>query len=158
MWKKYKPYIISIALALGVGGLAALLTRDNMNIYDRIIMPLLSPPGWLFPVVWTVLYILMGISSARIWIKGKEEGADVTSSLKVYGWQLAVNFIWSLIFFNMQAFLLALAWIIVLWGLIYTMIKKFKEIDSLAANLQIPYLLWVTFAAYLNYMIWILNK
>ena len=158
MWKKYKPYIVSIAISLGVGGLAALLTRDNMNIYDRIVMPPLSPPGWLFPVVWTILYVLMGISSARIWIKGKEEGIDVTSSLKVYGWQLAVNFIWSLVFFNMQAFLLAFAWIIVLWALIYTMIKKFKEIDSLAAKLQIPYLLWVTFAAYLNFMIWILNR
>ena len=158
MWKKYKPYIVSIVISLGVGGLAALLTKDNMNIYDRIVMPPLSPPGWLFPVVWTILYVLMGISSARIWIKGKEEGIDVTPSLKVYGWQLAVNFIWSLVFFNMQAFLLAFAWIVVLWALIYTMIKKFKEIDSLAAKLQIPYLLWVTFAAYLNFMIWILNR
>lgn len=158
MWKKYKPYIVSIAISLGVGVLAALLTKDNMNIYDRIVMPPLSPPGWLFPVVWTILYVLMGISSARIWLKGKEEGIDVTSSLKVYGWQLAVNFIWSLVFFNMQAFLLAFAWIIVLWALIYTMIKKFKEIDHLAAKLQIPYLLWVTFAAYLNFMIWILNR
>ena len=158
MLKKYKPYIISIAIALGVGALAALLTKDNMNIYDRINMPPLSPPGWLFPVVWTILYILMGIGSARIYLYGQKKRKDVSSILKVYGWQLAVNFIWSLIFFNMQAYLLSFAWIVVLWGLIYTMIKKFREVDELSAKLQIPYLLWVTFAAYLNYMIWILNR
>ena len=158
MLKKYKPYIISIAIALGVGALAALLTKDNMNIYDRINMPPLSPPGWLFPIVWTILYILMGIGSARIFLEGKKMGKDVTSILKVYAWQLAVNFIWSLIFFNMQAYLLSFAWIVVLWGLIYTMIKKFREVDVISAKLQIPYLLWVSFAAYLNYMVWVLNR
>lgn len=158
MLKKYKPYIISVAIALGVGALAALLTKDNMNIYDRINMPPLSPPGWLFPIVWTILYVLMGIGSARIFLKGQKKRKDVSSILKVYVWQLAVNFIWSLVFFNMQAYLLSFAWIIVLWALIYTMIKKFREVDELSAKLQIPYLLWVTFAAYLNYMIWILNR
>ncbi len=157
MWKKYKPYIISIAISVGVGGLAAFLTRNNMDIYDRINMPPLSPPGWLFPIVWGILYVLMGISSARIFLKAKE-GENVSSALKVYVWQLAVNFLWSLVFFNMQAYLLAFLWIAVLWGLIYTMIKKFSLIDPLSAKLQIPYLIWVTFAAYLNFMIWVLNR
>ncbi len=157
MWKKYKPYIISVLFALGVGGLSAFLTRNSMNIYQSINKPPLSPPGWLFPIVWTILFTLMGISSARIYIKGKEKGVNVSAPLKTYLWQLGANFIWSLLFFNRRQFLLSFFWIIALWWLIYTMIKQFKEIDPLAAKLQIPYLLWVTFAGYLNFMIWVLN-
>lgn len=158
MWNKIKPYIISILIALGVGGLSALITRDNMDIYDRIVMPPLAPPGFFFPIVWTVLYTLMGISSARIYLKGREEGALVGDSLKVYALQLAVNFFWSIIFFNFEAFLFAFIWLILLWVLIIIMIREFYAIDPLAAYLQIPYLLWVTFAAYLNLAIYILNR
>lgn len=158
MWKKYKPYILSVAFALLVGGLSAWVTSGNMNIYEKIKTPPLSPPGWLFPVVWTVLFTLMGISSARIYLKGKNDGINVASPLKTYLWQLGTNFIWSIIFFNRQQFLLSFLWIIALWWLIFTMIKQFKGIDSTAAILQIPYLAWVTFAGYLNFMIWILNR
>lgn len=158
MWEKIKPYVISIAIALAVGGLSALLTAVNMNIYDRIITPPLSPPPILFPIVWTILYTLMGVSSARIYIKGKEQNIDVSGALLVYALQLAVNFFWSIIFFNMQAFLFAFIWIILLWLLIIVMIKRFYEIDPLSAWLQIPYLLWVTFAAYLTFAIYILNR
>ena len=158
MWKKYKPYVVSILISLGVGALSAWVTRNSMNIYETINTPPLSPPAWLFPIVWTVLFILMGISSARVYIKGKEENIDVSSALKTYLWQLGANFIWSIIFFNRRAFLLAFLWIIALWWLIFTMIKEFKAIDPVAAKLQIPYLLWVTFAGYLNFMIWILNR
>lgn len=158
MWKKIKPYVISIAIALAVGGLSALLTAGNMNIYGRIITPPLSPPPILFPIVWTILYTLMGVSSARIYIKGKEQNIDVSGALLVYALQLAVNFFWSIIFFNMQAFLFAFVWIILLWLLIIVMIKRFYEIGQLSAWLQIPYLLWVTFAAYLTFAIYILNR
>ncbi|MBQ3022477.1 MAG: tryptophan-rich sensory protein [Clostridia bacterium] len=158
MWKKLKPYVISVLIALGVGGLSALLTSGNMNIYDKIISPPLSPPGILFPIVWTVLYTLMGISSALVYAKGKEEDIDTSSALGIYLIQLAVNFFWSIIFFNLQAYLFAFIWIILLWILIITMIKRFYEISPLAAYLQIPYLLWVTFAAYLNLAIYILNR
>lgn len=158
MWKKIKPYIISVAIALGVGALAALLTRESMNIYEEINTPPLSPPGFLFPVVWTVLYILMGISSARVYVKGKEDGVSVSSALRVYALQLAVNFFWSLIFFNMRAFLFAFIWLLFLWVLIIIMIRKFYEIDKPSAYLQIPYFLWVTFAAYLNLAIFLLNR
>lgn len=158
MWKKIKPYVISIAIALLVGGASAYLTKDNMNIYERINTPALSPPSWLFPVVWGILFTLMGISSAIIYLKGKNEDADVKSAMNVYMLQLAVNFVWSIIFFNMQAFLLSFLWLLFLWVLIIVMIKRFKEISPLAAWLQIPYFLWVTFAAYLNFMIWILNR
>ena len=155
MWKKLKPYIISIAIALGVGALAAFLTRDSMNIYQRIERPPLSPPPILFPIVWTLLYTLMGISSGRIYIEKKSEKRE--AALKVYAFQLAVNFFWSLIFFNLEAFLFAFAVIILLWVLIIIMIKRFYELVPWTGYLQIPYLLWVTFAAYLNLMIYLLN-
>ncbi len=158
MWEKIKPYVISILIALGVGGLSALFTSGNMNIYDRIVEPPLSPPGVLFPIVWTVLYTLLGISSALVYVKGKEEDIDISGALGIYLLQLAVNFFWSIIFFNMRAFLFAFIWIILLWILIIVMIKRFYEISPLAAYLQIPYLLWVTFAAYLNLAIYILNR
>lgn len=158
MWNKIKPYIISILIALGVGGLSALVTRDNMDIYDRIITPPLAPPGFLFPIVWTVLYTLMGISSARIYLEEKEGNKLAADALKVYALQLAVNFFWSIIFFNFEAFLFAFIWLLLLWVLIIIMIRRFYAIDPLAAYLQIPYLLWVTFAAYLNFAIYILNR
>ena len=156
MWKKLKPYIISVLIALGVGGLSALLTQGNMN--NDFIAPPLSPPGWLFPVVWTVLYTLMGVSAALVYEKGKEDDIDISGALGLYLIQLAVNFFWSIIFFNMRAYLFAFIWIILLWILIITMIKRFREISPSAAYLQIPYLLWVTFAAYLNLAIYILNR
>ncbi len=158
MWKKIKPYVISVAIALGVGALSALFTRGNMNIYDRIQTPPLTPPGILFPIVWTILYTLMGISSAIIYTKGRDENIPVYDALKIYAIQLAVNFFWSIIFFNLEAFLFAFLWILLLWVLIIVMIVKFYEINKTAAYLQIPYLLWVTFAAYLNFAIFLLNR
>ena len=107
MWQKIKPYIISVAIALGVGILAALFTRENMDIYERIQTPPLSPPGILFPIVWTVLYTLMGISSAIIYTKGTKEGISVSEALKTYALQLGVNFFWSILFFNAEAFFIS---------------------------------------------------
>ena len=157
MWNKIKPYVISVLIALGVGALSALITRGSMNIYDRIVMPPLAPPGFLFPIVWTVLYTLMGISSARIYLKGREEGALVGDNLKVYALQLVVNFFWSIIFFDLQAVQFAFWWLILLWILIIIMIALYLRCDKLAAWLQIPYFLWVTFAGYLTYMAWMMN-
>ncbi len=152
--KKFKAYAISILIALGVGGLSAWLTRGQMNVYSRLVQPPLAPPSWLFPVVWSILFILMGISAARIYLSGSY---DTKSALTVYGLQLAVNFVWSLIFFNMQAYYLAFFWLLLLLALIIIMIYRFYQIDKIAAYLQIPYLLWVTFAGYLTLAIAILN-
>lgn len=158
MWKKIKPYLISIAIALAVGGLSALLTRSGMDRYNAVIVkPALSPPMWLFPVVWSILYILMGISAALVYKKPLANADTVGAALRVYGLQLIVNFFWSIIFFNMQAFLFAFIWTIVLWILIIVMIVMFTRINKLAGLLQIPYLIWVTFAAYLTLMVYLLN-
>lgn len=158
MWNKIKPYVVSIAIALAVGGLSALLTKNNMEMYGNIDKPPLSPPGWIFPIVWGILYVLMGIGAAQVYMNrlGKEE--DARSALFIYGLQLAVNFFWSIIFFNMQAFLFAFIWLIILWVLLIVMIIKFKRVNKIAAYIQIPYLLWVTFAGYLTLAVYILNR
>ena len=152
--KKAKPYVFSILLALTVGGLSALSTANNMNIYDKITMPPLSPPGWLFPVVWTILFILMGISAALIFVS---DSAQKESALFVYAVSLALNFTWSILFFNMQAFILSFIVLVGLWVSIIITIVKYFTIDKTAAWLQMPYLIWVTFAGYLNAAIVILN-
>lgn len=158
MWKKWKTYIISVVLALAVGGLAAVFTRNSMNIYETLNTPPLSPPAKLFPIVWTILYILMGISIARVYETGKKNSIDTSSAVRTYIIQLAANFLWSIVFFNLRAYLFSFIWLILLWVMIIIMIVKFYEVSKVAAYIQIPYLLWVTFAAYLNFMIFILNR
>ncbi len=155
MWQKIKPYVISIAIALAVGGLSAVFTSGNMNMYDTLNRPALSPPMWLFPVVWSILFVLMGVSSAMVYVKKDE--TDVSGALKVYSLQLIVNFFWSIIFFNMRAYLFAVVWLALLWILILIMIISFRKIKPLAGYLQIPYLVWVSFALYLTIMIYLLN-
>ena len=155
--KTLKTYIVAILIPLAVGTLAAFLTRGNMMLYDQIVKPPLAPPPILFPIVWTILYILMGISSARVYLKKESMHQEVSSALTVYALQLGFNFFWSLIFFNLRAFFFAFWWILILWVLIIIMILKFRKIDGIAATINIPYLLWVTFAAYLNLAIYILN-
>ena len=157
MWKKIKPYVISVLIALAVGGLSALITKDSMDVYSQIVKPKLSPPGFIFPIVWGILYTLMGISSARVYVKAKSMPTIENTGLGIYVLQLIVNFFWPILFFNYQAFLLSFLWLILLWILIVIMILRFKKICPLAAYLQIPYLLWVTFAGYLNLMIYMLN-
>ena len=152
--KKAKSYIFSILLALTVGGLSALATANNMNIYDKINPPPLSPPGWLFPVVWTILFILMGISAAIIFTSRSSKKDD---ALFIYAVSLVLNFSWSIFFFNMLAFLIAFIILIALWLSIILNIIKYYKINKVAAWLQLPYLLWVTFAGYLNVAIILLN-
>lgn len=158
MLKKIKPFIVSIVVALAVGGISAAVTSGSMEIYSKINRPPLSPPSILFPIVWTVLFTLMGISAALVYRFKDTKHDGVRTALIIYGINLAVNFIWSLIFFNMQAYLFAFLWILLLLAVIVAMIFFFKRISPLAAYLQIPYLLWVAFAAYLNFAIYLLNR
>jgi len=153
---KWKPLIISVAIPLLVGGLSALLTRDSMQTFDQITKPPLSPPGWLFPVVWTILYTLMGIASYLILTADVPTG-EKKLPLTVYAVQLAVNFFWSILFFNFELYLFSFVWLVLLWLLIITTIIAFGKISKPAAWLLIPYLLWVTFAGYLNFAIYLLN-
>lgn len=158
MKQKIKPYVISIAISLAVGIISALLTRGNMNIYKEVVTPPLSPPSFLFPVVWTVLYILMGISAAMIYTDKYASKRQKDLALYTYAASLFVNFFWSIIFFNMRAFLFAFIWLLLLLYLIVSTILQYRKINPTAAYLQIPYALWVTFAGYLNFGIWFLNR
>ena len=155
---RIKPYVVSIAIALAVGLFSALLTRDSMDIYSQLVTPPLAPPGWLFPVVWTVLYVLMGISAAIIWEQREEDPAVASSGLSAYALSLGFNFLWSILFFNCRWLLLSFFWLLGLLALIWITVYDYRQISRPAAYLQIPYALWVTFAGYLNFGIWFLNR
>lgn len=150
-------YIIAIAIPLGVGALSALLTYGNMDIYKEIVTPPLAPPSWLFPVAWTVLYILMGVSSGMIFGRRKDAPEAAGCGLKLYAASLFVNFFWSIIFFNLGAFLFAFIWLLLLIYLVVRSTLCYGKVKPVAAYLQIPYIVWLLFAAYLNGAIFILN-
>lgn len=150
----WKVYAVSIAIALAVGGLAALLSHDSMQVFESLKKPPLAPPGVVFPIVWTILFLLMGISAARIYLSDSPERRG---ALTVYGLQLALNFGWTILFFCLQLYFAAFIWLIALIIAIFVMISRFYAIDRWAAYLQIPYLMWALFAAYLNLAIAILN-
>ena len=160
MWNKIKPYlapyIVAIAIPLVVGITAAALTRDNMDIYQTLTTPPLAPPAILFPIVWTILYTLMGIASYLVLSSGKNQD-DITTALIVYLLQLSINFFWPIFFFNLEWYLFAFFWLILLWVLIRKTIQLFYPLSKTAAYLMIPYLVWVTFAGYLNFGIYLLN-
>ena len=154
--RNWKIYAIWIIIAEAVGALSGFLSRNGMELYSSMIaQPPLSPPAFLFPIVWGVLYALMGFGAAQISLA--PSSPQRSKALNIYVAQLVVNFFWSLIFFNAQAYGLAFLWLLLLWVLVLAMILSFRKVDPLAAYLQIPYLLWLTFAAYLNAGVWYLN-
>lgn len=151
---RLKPLLINLLIPLGVGGLSAFLTKDSMELYGRIEQPPLSPPAWLFPVVWTILFLLMGTAAYLVWMR---DSTGRNGSLLLYGIQLIFNFVWTLIFFNLQNYLFALIWLTILWVLILIVTIQFFKESRAAGWLMIPYLLWVSFALYLNAGVWLLN-
>ena len=146
---------ICIAIPLIVGLLSALLTRNSMEVFEMVTKPPLAPPAWLFPVVWSILYVLMGISATRISLA--PDSPQKKQGLNLFIIQLVLNFFWSLIFFNLQAYGLAFFWLAALWITVFLMILAFSKVDPAAAWLQIPYLVWLTFAGYLSFAVWQLN-
>ena len=151
---------VSLAIPLAVGGISALISGDLMSKFGEFNQPPLAPPAWLFPVAWTILYILMGIACFLVWIRPADK--QITMSAKrfffvVYGIQLVFNFFWSIFFFNLTWHLFAFFWLLVMWIMIIALVVwGFKNRRAVAWVLM-PYLLWTTFAAYLNIMIAILN-
>ena len=150
-----KPYLIAIGSTLAAGMLAGLVTARGLDAYAQLIKPPLTPPSVVFPIVWTILYLLMGIGAARIYLSGNPKK---DAALTVYVAQLLVNCLWSFLFFGAQAYLLSFLWLSLLLVLIAVMIALFYPIDRTAALLQLPYFLWVLFAGYLNLAIWLLNR
>ena len=153
----WKAFVFWIGLSEAVGLVSGLLTREGTARFgETALQPPLSPPAVVFPVVWTILYALMGISAARVSLALTFPARS--RGLNLFMVQLIVNFFWSPIFFGANAYGLALLWLLLLWALVLWMILIFRKTDPLAALLQIPYLLWLTFAAYLNYGVWQLNS
>lgn len=145
--------IISILIPLAVGTMSALFS-GNMSSYSILTQPAFSPPGFIFPVVWTILYILMGASSYIVYFSNS---SNKSKALLLYCIQLFFNFCWSIIFFGLDLFLFAFIWLIALIFIIIIMIRQFLIVNPLSAYLQIPYLIWCIFAAYLNFSIFLLN-
>ena len=148
---------ICVAIPLMIGTLAALLTRNSMETFGSLEQPPLAPPAWLFPVTWTILYTLMGISSYLI-LHADAEFEEIADAMRLYVYQLGVNFLWPTFFFNFGWYFFSFLWLVLLWILVFLMIRKFDTISRNAAILNIPYLLWLTFAGYLNLGIWWLNR
>lgn len=152
---RLKPLLFHLALPLAVGGAAALLTRDQTGeVYQLIEKPLFAPPAWVFPVVWTLLYIVMGVAAYLIQYTPCRY---VKTALRLYWSSLAVNFLWPVIFFQLRQFTLALVLLVLLWGLVFAATAFYSLCNKTACMLMIPYLLWLSFAAYLNMAVVCLN-
>ena len=155
MLKEYRGLIISILIPLGLGLLVGLLTQGGVNNLENLVLPSFQPPGWVFAIVWPILYTLMGISAYLI---DTSYSCYSRTCLIIYYVQLIVNLLWPFIFFVLDLRLFAFIWIIVLDILVIYMIWCFLGVNKKAAYLQIPYLLWLLFATFLNFSIYILNR
>lgn len=156
MKHKYLRLAACIAIPLILGGISALAVKGSMAEYAMIEQPPLSPPGWLFPAAWSVLYVLMGAASYIVLCSGAPL-YERRSALKLYAVQLVVNVLWPPIFFGLELYLAALAWLVLLWVLVLVTALRFRRISRAAFCLMVPYLAWLTFAAYLNFGVWLLN-
>lgn len=157
MKKNWKTYAFWIVLSEVVGAASGLLSMDCMQTFkDTVAQPPLSPPAFLFPIVWTILYALMGIGAARVSMKSPS--AERSRGLNLFVIQLVMNFLWTPVFFCLKAFCFAFFWLLGLLGVVVLMFFAFRKTDRLAALLQVPYILWLCFAAYLNLAIWMLSR
>ncbi|HIR93355.1 MAG TPA: tryptophan-rich sensory protein [Candidatus Egerieimonas intestinavium] len=160
MKEKGKSLLVSIAVPLVLGGLSALLTKDSMQKYAQLPQPPLAPPPAVFPIVWSILFLLMGISSWLVWEAfraRKPTDPAVLPGLGTYVLQLAVNFLWPLFFFRAGWLGFSFLWLLLLLFLVILMVMQFASVSKLAALLQIPYLLWLIFAGYLNLSIFLMT-
>lgn len=148
--------ILNLIIPLIIGALAGGLTRGSIAQYNALVLPPFAPPSWVFPVVWLVLYLLMGVAN---WLvtraeipKGEKKHAEI-----LYAVQLVVNFVWPLIFFNTDQYSTAFFWLLLLLALVLVMTAAAAKVNRLAAWLLLPYVLWLLYAGYLNYAVWQLN-
>ena len=150
------PFTLFPAIALGIGWLSSTLTRYGLeNVYPNLLKSPLTPPGYVFPIAWTILYLLMGIGMAMIWNKSPQ---DRVPTLRLWGFQLVLNFFWSILFFGWNNPLGALLCLAVLFLAVLFVTLRFYSVSPAASWLQLPYLLWLLFAGYLNGAVWLLNR
>lgn len=151
---KLKSLFWNLFIPLAGGAIVGFLTKNSMNVYNNVARPALAPPPIAFPIVWSILYVLMGISSYLIY---ESKSIYKEKSLYVYYIQLILNFTWPFVFFSGKMFLVAFFILLLLWGMVIWMTGLFYKVKPVAAYLQIPYLIWLGFAAYLNLSIGFLN-
>ena len=154
---KWKSLIVSVLIPLLTGGLAALITGESFSSFENVQKPPLTPPAWLFPVVWSILYVLMGIASYLV-LLAEDTGDEKINAFIFYALQLVFNFFWPILFFGFAAYFISFVWIILLLALVLITAVKFYKLSKPAGLLLLPYILWVSFATYLNYTVFILNR
>jgi Tryptophan-rich sensory protein (mitochondrial benzodiazepine receptor homolog) len=155
--KQLGVLLIIVILTEALGFLSGFLVMSNQGLYENLMKPSFSPPGWIFPIVWSILYLLMAISFYRIWLSGKY-GKDVRKAMRYYFIQLGLNLIWPVIFFRFKLYGLAFIELLLLLVFILLTTFQFYKIDKKAGLLMIPYIIWVSFAGVLNYVIWMFNE
>lgn len=156
---KTAKIIISSIVSLAIGSLGGLVTTPAIpSWYVFLDKPFFSPPNWLFAPVWSILYILMGVSFAFIWSKYKKGDKKIKTAMKLFGIQFLLNIIWSPVFFGMKNLFLAFIIIVLMWYFLFKTIRSFAKIDKIASYLLYPYLAWISFASLLNFSVWILNR
>ncbi len=159
LFQKIKPYLIGILIPLAVGGLSTWASGSlGDNFYSTITVPPFAPPALLFPIVWSILYVLMGISSTLVYLKREKAPIAARDGLALYGASLIVNFFYSILLFRLRLFLFSSLWVLLLLVLVAAYMWKYARVFRPAAYLQIPYLIWTAFATYLTFAIYFLNK
>lgn len=153
-WNKNKSIILQVVLALLAGGLASLLGGETAPLYERLTPPPLAPPGWVFPVVWTALYILMGVAAGLV---ARSADVDRDRAMFFYYLQLGLNVLWPLVFFRFEWITVAAVWLLVLTLAVFATWRQFRAVNTAAGWLLVPYLLWCLFALYLNVGFAVLN-
>ena len=153
-WKRYIPEGAFTALTLFIGGIGGLLTKMGMPAYEMAVKPWFTPPAWVFPLVWTVLYVLMGVGMGRVW---KSRSPYLPRCLWIFGLQLMLNVFWTVWFFVLRLYGISFGWLLILLAAVLVMVNCFRRADTTAAKLQLPYVLWLLLAAALNYGVWQLN-
>ena len=156
MKKKTVVNVLLVVTPLLIGIASSILTRDMMLEYGNLNKPFLAPPTILFPIAWTILYLLMGIGAALIYSKEEYKG-NRSTGITLHIAQLILNFFWSIIFFNMKKYVFAFIWLVMLWLVVLSMIRNYKKISNLAFFMNVPYIVWLTFAGYLNLAVAIMN-
>ncbi len=157
--QKILRIIVVLMTCLVVGYLSGMVTRDSITTwYPTLVKPSFNPPNWIFAPVWTILYIMMGVAGGMVWNRMEQDAENVKKAFMFFIIQLALNAIWSLLFFYLHNPFLSLIEIVLLWLLIFETYTQFKKIDKVAGMLLVPYLAWVSFAMVLNGSIWWLNR
>lgn len=157
--QKILRIVVVLMTCLVVGYLSGMVTRDSITTwYPTLVKPSFNPPNWIFAPVWTILYIMMGVAGGMVWNRMEQDAENVKKAFMFFIIQLALNAIWSLLFFYLHNPFLSLIEIVLLWLLIFETYTQFKKIDKVAGMLLVPYLAWVSFAMVLNGSIWWLNR